>query len=122
MRRLTLALLAALLLAGCLSGPSGLVVTLEAQGLPIALRVEWDRAAPSDPVVTSYIVTVDGIPATLDAATCSASGCAMPISFATLGSHTVSVAGTNDSGTGPAATITVNLVLPKAPTGLKVVK
>ncbi len=98
MKRITLAALAAIILAACamFNGPAR--VELYAQTVPTTLKAQWDPNAPGENV-TEYRVTVDGgapivVPPTLNAA-CSC--IQQAITIPTFGAHTVAVVAVNQS-------------------------
>lgn len=114
-------MVAALLVAACATLPNRhtAVVTLEAQTLPLTVKLAVDP----DANVMGYIVQLDMNPATdvgLPAqTTCqnfvggSTSACVpFSVSIAALGSHTVKVIGYNLGGSSPAASITFNVSAP----------
>jgi len=92
--------------------PSGIVVTLEAQSLPIARTVLWDANAPAD-AVTNYVVRLDTV------VVGSPVGTSQPITITALGTHVVSVVAVNLWGTSAATTLTINVVAPAQPVNLR---
>lgn len=89
--------------------PTG-TVTLEAQSLPITKTLAWDASVNA----TSYTVTLDGTVIGNPVTTSQA------FSIPTLGVHTFTVTASNLFGTSASATLTVNVVLPTVPSGLKI--
>ena len=104
-----LILLFCALLPGC---GTPLVVTVEAQSLPIDRTVAWDANAASDGV-THYTVTLD---ATLVG---SPTGLTQVVTFASAGSHTIQLRAVNGWGASAPATLTVNVVVPASPANLR---
>jgi hypothetical protein len=117
MKRLILALGVLALLAACASfwpkPPviSG-VVTLEAQALPVSRTLAWDANAASDNV-THYVVRMNGT------VIGSPTGTTQPVTFTTLGTHTLAVRAVNLWGESPDATLIVNVIAPVAPRNLR---
>lgn len=85
-----------------------IVITIEAQTLPITKTLAWSASTNAD----SYIVTQDGNPAGTPTTT------SQSITLTTAGPHTFTVAAKNVWGTSSATPLTVNVVLPSQPTGL----
>ena len=95
--RALLVLLTLAIIAGCMftrGGPGGLV--LEAQSVPVVLKVQWDPNAASENV-TGYRVTLDGgAPVTVAPVVDPACACVQsPITVPTFGAHTVAVVAVN---------------------------
>jgi hypothetical protein len=88
------------------------VVTIEAQTLPIARTVAWDANAASE-AVTNYVVRLDGV------VIGSPTGTTQAISITTLGVHVVAVRAVNVWGESVDATLTINVVAPSKPAGLR---
>lgn len=124
--RLKLAIVASIcvacVLSACLTSAvtSSLFVTLEAQSLPVMRNLQWDPNAASDAVTFYTVVQDGGAPVTIDPATCTATVCSTPITFTAAGTHTLSVTATNEWATSLPTTITVNVVVPGKPGGLKI--
>lgn len=111
MKRLILALAILGILVGCASWfRRPLVLTVYAQTLPIHRTLIWDAPMvdATHGAATSYLVTQDavqiGVPTVAS----------QVVTFTTLGTHTLTVAGVNPFGTGPTASLTVNVVVPGA--------
>jgi len=92
--------------------PPGIVVTLEAQSLPISRTVLWDANAPAD-AVTNYVVRLDNV------VVGSPVGTSQPITITTLGTHVVSVVAVNLWATSAPTTLTINVVAPSQPVNLR---
>jgi hypothetical protein len=96
MKRITLATLAALVLAACamFTGPARL--TLYAQSVPFVAHAQWDPA-PAAEGVTSYTMTLDGgAPITVAPTVDPACSCIRtPLTIPAFGSHTVAITATN---------------------------
>ena len=90
----------------------GVVIVLEAQTLPIVKTFVWD-ADPAADGVLNYVVTLDGT--TIGSPTSTS----QTVTFTTAATHTLTVAGQNIFGLGPASTLTVIVKLPTAPANLK---
>ena len=95
--RALLVLLVLAIVAGCIlsrGGPG--VLVLEAQSVPVVLRVQWDPNAATENV-SQYRVTLDGgAPITVGPVVDPACACVQsPITVATFGAHTVSVVAVN---------------------------
>lgn len=85
-----------------------------AQSYPIVKTVAWD-ANPASDGVTGYTMRLDGgAPTNVSGATLTA-----PVSIPSGGAHTITVTATNTWGIGPAATLTILVVGPSAPTNLR---
>lgn len=116
MKRLLIALVVIVVLA-CAAKfvplPTPGVVTVYAQTLPVAKTLAWDANAAAD-AVTHYTVTLDGVVVGSPTAPSQA------VTFATVGSHVLTVTATNVWGTSTPATLTVNVVLPAAPLNLRI--
>lgn len=116
MRRVLLGVLVALLIA-CAMTTSGIVV--RAQTLPVTKALVW-TPRPASEAITAYTVTLDGgTPIMVDPMTCAAT-CTQPVTFTTAAQHTLSLTATNVWGTGPPSTLTVTVIVPGAPTGLRI--
>lgn len=100
--------------------PPGIV--LEAQSLPATIYAQFDAPAASMNA-TGAILTVDGTPQTVSPLPTAGQTCAcvdLPFTLSTAGSHTVTVAFTNQtlstdatsSSTGPVSTVTFTLNAP----------
>src|SRR4051812_12789814 len=87
-------LAALILVLGSVScDPSGTV--LYAQSLPTTLHLAWGLNPPEQ-FVTNYIVVLDdGAPQNVSPATCSQTGCEVPLVVTAYGRHTVSVSAQN---------------------------
>lgn len=116
MKRLLLGTFIAILVA-CAMTTSGLVV--RAQALPVTKALVW-TPRPASEAITAYTVILDGgTPISVDPATCAAT-CTQPVTFMTAAQHTLSLTATNLWGTGPPTTLTVTVIVPGAPTGLRI--
>lgn len=90
------------------------VVTLEAQSLPITKTLAWDAPTTGTPA-DSYIVKQDGTQIG------TPTGTTQPITITTLGSHTFTIQSVSTLwGAGGTATLTVNVVVPNAPTNSRI--
>jgi hypothetical protein len=112
------AVLAALVACALFGPPSpvvipGVTVTLVAQSLPINRTVVWD-ANPVADLVTNYVVRLDGV------VIGSPTSTTQPFTITALGSHTLTVVAVNFWGESPPGTLTVNVVAPSAPSGLRI--
>lgn len=87
-----------------------MVVTLEAQTLPINKTLGWNAQANTD----SFIVKLDGTQIG------TPTGITQAVTITTLGSHTFSVAAVNIWGQSSPTTLTVNVISPNAPAGLNI--
>ena len=126
--RALLVLLGLAIIAGCMlsrGGPG--VLVLEAQSLPVALKVRWDPNAAAENVV-AYQLTVDGGTAiTVAPVVDPACSCIQaPITLSTFGPHTVSVVAVNLEITGDptseqysSSPTSVSFVLNRAPGNVK---
>lgn len=112
MKRVLLAVLIASILACAVALRPG-VITLEAQTLPVTKTFAWDDATAVAEGVTNYTVLLDGVvigsPTVLTQA----------VTFTTAGTHTLSVSAVNLWGTSPAATLTVNVIVPSKPSNTR---
>lgn len=112
--RLVLWLGAMLLAVACatvLVHPPG-VLTVYAQTLPATKTLLWD-ANPAGDAVLNYTVTLDAV------AVGSPVVPSQSLTFATAGTHTIKVTAVNTWGPGAATTLTVNVIVPSAPTNLR---
>jgi len=101
-----LACLAFLGLASCTTMAPMTGIVLFAQSLPVTDHVVWTPNVASDNV-TNYVVTVDTVPQNFAPASCTVAQCSCPITIATFGSHTVTVAAQNQPiSTDPTSTQT----------------
>lgn len=118
MKRLLLLGLAVLIVTACslFLKPSAPwvpgTITLEAQTLPITKTLAWD-ANPASDAVTNYVVRLDGVIIGSPVTTTQL------FTITTLGSHTLAVRAVNLWGESVDTTLTVNVVLPAKPTGLR---
>jgi len=110
MRRL---IVLGLVLAACATvGRRPGVLTIHAQSLPVMKTVGWDANPASDAVI-NYTVTLDAGPPV------NTANLTQPVIFATAGSHVIHLTATNLWGTGPETTLTVNVVIPARPNGIR---
>lgn len=84
------------------------VITIYAQTLPITKTLVWDVTPNAD----SYIVTQDAAQIGTPTAT------SQSITITSVGGHTFTVAAKNIWGTSTPTSLTVNVALPTAPTGM----
>ena len=89
------------------------VVTVVAQSIPVTKTLAWD-ANPASDAVTNYVVRLDGV------VIGSPTGTSQPVTFTSVGVHTLSVIATNLWGDSAPGTLTVNVVAPGQPAGLRV--
>jgi hypothetical protein len=113
------AVLAAMVACALFGPPSpvvipGVTVTLEAQTLPITRTMAWDQPNAATEGVTHYVVRLDGT------VIGSPTSTTQPITITALGSHTLTVVAVNFWGESPPGTLTVNVVAPSAPSGLRI--
>lgn len=111
MTRLILVALSLAALSAC--GPRSFV--LYAQSLPITKTIAWDANPVSDAVSTYSLWLDTGIVSTIAAPLLTGT-----VVFTTPGVHVIHLTATNTWGTSPEATLTVNVVVPGKPTGLRV--
>ena len=104
-------ILGALIFASSYLGKKG-YVTIHAQTLPAVRTLTWNPNPVGDAVI-NYTVQLDG--ATIGNPTVTQQA----VTFNTVGTHTLSVSATNAWGTGPAATLIVNVVVPGTPQNLQ---
>ena len=88
-----------------------LIVTIEAQSLPITKTLAWDD---SDASITNYTVTQDGT--VIGNPTVKT----QTITITTVGQHTFGISATNLWGTSAATVLQVNVVLPAAASNVRV--
>ena len=73
------------------------------------MTLAWDDATAVADGVTNYVVTLDGV------VVASPTALSQPVTFTTLGTHTLTVAAVNLFGTSPAATLVVLVRVPSNP-------
>ena len=88
------------------------VVTLEAQTLPVTKTVAWDANAASD-AITNYVVRLDGTTVG------SPVGTTQLVTFTSLGTHTITVIAQNLWGVSLPATLVVNVISPSTPANIR---
>jgi len=98
-------LLVALIFASVSCSKIDNVITIHAQTLPITKTFAWD-ALPSEQQIINYNVTLDKV------AVASPVTNSQQVTFTTAGIHVLTVSGTNTWGTGPSATLIINIILP----------
>lgn len=115
MRRILIAIVVLFFLAACAGWfhHTPLVITIEAQSLPITRTLTWDANAASDGVL-NYVVTQDGVDIG------SPTGVTQPFTITALGTHTFTVKAINLWGESPTGTLTVNVVLPGKPANVRI--
>ena len=89
------------------------VWTVHAQTLPAVKTLAWD-ANPVGDAVINYVVQVDAVTVG------SPTGLTQLVTFTTAGTHVLRVAGVNMWGQSAWATLTVNVVVPGAPAGMRI--
>lgn len=82
------------------------------QSLPTTKSLQWSQSDATTAQVTSYTVTYDGTPTTLPPCTPDPTQCSQNVTFTTVGQHVFTVTAVNAWGAGPAASLTVNVVVP----------
>ena len=90
-----------------------LLVSGQAQSLPVTRTVEWDASPAADNTI-DYTVTFDGVVVGTTANT------SLPVTFSSLGAHTLTVTARNVWGTGPAGVLNVVVSAPGAATGIRI--
>jgi hypothetical protein len=97
--------------------PGGIpgVIVLRAQTLPVTVTLAWD-ANPASDNVTNYVVRLDGV------VVGSPTGTSQLCTITTAGLHTFAVRAVNLFAESPDSTLTVNVVVPRGPTNLRVTK
>lgn len=88
------------------------ITVIHAQSLPKTVTLAWDANPPSDGV-TNYVVRLDGV------IVGSPTGTTQNCTITTAGLHVFAVRAVNIWAESPDATLTVNVVVPGKPTGLK---
>jgi hypothetical protein len=88
------------------------VIVVHAQSLPKNVTLAWDANPVSDGV-TNYVVRLDGV------IVGSPTGTTQACVITTAGLHVFAVRAVNLWAESPDATLTVNVVVPNKPTGLK---
>jgi hypothetical protein len=101
------------LVASCaVFAPRPMVVTVLAQSVPVTKALAWDPN-PASEGVTNYAVTLDGTIVGSPVAPTQA------VTFATVGSHTLTVRAVNAFSQSAASTLVVNVIVPSAPVNLR---
>ena len=103
------AILFTMLWSAC--GP--VVTTVYAQTLPVTKTLAWDQADEVSAGVTGWIVTLDGT--TVSSPTVKTQA----VTLTTAGAHTLTVRAVNVWGTSAPSTLSVNVVVPASPSGLR---
>ena len=110
-------MLVCLLAAGCGTWSCrSVVVTVEAQTLPITKTFAWDAPAvdATHGAADSYIAKLDGVQVGTPTTT------SQSVTFTTLGSHVLSTTSVNLWGMSSPALLTVNVVPPGSPTNTRI--
>ena len=89
------------------------LVAGEAQSLPVTRTVEWDASPAADQTI-DYTVTFDGVVVGTTSST------SLPVTFSSLGAHTLTVTARNVWGAGPAGVLNVVVSAPGAATGIRI--
>ena len=90
------------------------IVVIHAQSLPITKTVAWDPNPAADNV-TQYNLGLDAGPRTAILAPVTTG----TVIFTTTGLHTIRLNAQNMWGMSPDATLTVNVIVPATPSGLR---